>query len=162
MLTQADLKQLFKYNPATGELVRISSSKPVVSNTKTGYSRVRIGDKLFKTHRVIWLLVHGFQPNHIDHINGDRSDNRLANLRNITQYENALNQKLRADNVSGCSGVNWHNSNRWIAQIRDRGKYVYLGSFKVLFDAVAARKSAELKYGYHPNHGRVRARYERD
>lgn len=163
MVSQERLKELFTYNPDTGLLFRLSNSKNVETISKTGYSRTHVDGKQYRTHRVIWMLVHGVEPEEIDHINGARADNRLCNLRNVTKHENTKNHKLRPDNVSGCSGVNFHRaSGKWIAQIRDHGKYIYLGTFSELEIAVSARKAAEEKYGYHKNHGQVRKRYERD
>lgn len=157
-----NLKNEFSYDPETGVVVRIRTGKPVISVRKTGYARINVRGKSYKMHRFIWYFVHGTWPDQIDHINGNRSDNRLANLRNVSARENVLNLKLYPNNRSGCSGVNWHASGRWIAQIRDQGRYVYLGSFKDLSEAIAARKDAEKELGYHENHGTIRTRYPRD
>lgn len=157
-----ELRKSFSYNPDTGCLIRVSTGKQAGSITKTGYMRTWLGPTKYKMHRVAWAIYHGEWPDQIDHINGDRADNRIDNLRNVSKRENSLNHRLRPDNKSGCPGVNWHASGKWIAQIRDAGKYVYLGSFANLEDAVSARKEAEARFGYHKNHGTVRARYERD
>lgn len=162
MISIEDIRSQFSYNPETGLLSRISTGKPVICVGKTGYGRVSINGKQHKIHRIIWMHYHGEAPDQIDHINGDRFDNRIVNLRSVTKRQNSINLKLRPDNKSGCHGVNWHHSNRWIAQIRDDGKYVYLGSFANLDDAVAARKSGEVRLGYHENHGMIRKRYDRD
>lgn len=156
------LRSEFSYNPETGVVTRLRTGKQVISVLKTGYARISVKGKQYKMHRFIWYFVHGVLPEQIDHINGDRSDNRLCNLRDVSYRENVLNLKLYPNNKSGCAGVNWHASGKWVAQIRDQGRYVYLGCFKELSDAVASRKAAEKRLGYHENHGTVRTRYPRD
>lgn len=158
-----DIKKAFSYEPNTGAVTRVSTGRPAGSPTKTGYFRTWLGQTKYKLHRIVWVIHHGEWPDQIDHINGDRADNRIENLRSVSKRENSLNIRLRPDNKSGCPGVNWHaRSSKWIAQIRDDGKYVYLGCFSDLSDAVRARKAAEIKYGYHENHGAERKRYLRD
>lgn len=107
-------------------------------------------------HRIIWLLAYGELPkNQIDHINGIPDDNRLDNLRSVSHRQNALNQKIPKSNTSGVMGVSWaKDCSRWIAGIRIKGKRKHLGSFDNLFDAVCARRSAEIKEGFHINHGK--------
>lgn len=163
METIEALRQVFTYNPETGVLIRNSNGKEAGSMMKTGYLRVWANGKSYKAHRIIWMIYHGEVPDAIDHINGVRSENRIDNLRNVSGAQNSMNQRLRPDNRSGCAGVNWHaKANKWIAQIRNKGKYVYLGSFSELKDAISARRTAESSFGYHENHGQDRFRYERD
>lgn len=158
-----ELRAAFSYDPENGRVIRLSNGRTVGESTKTGYVRAWLGQQKYKLHRLVWAIHHGEWPDQVDHINGDRSDNRMANLRNVSAHENSLNQRLRSDNQSGCSGVNWNaKSGKWLAQIRDKGKYVYLGTFADLDDAVKARKDAEKRLGYHENHGSRRERYERD
>lgn len=158
-----ELRAEIIYNPEEGSFVRRRTGLPVGAKGKTGYCRMYIKGIQYKSHRVAWMIFYGEIPDKIDHINGDRSDNRISNLRSVTSSENSKNQVLRASNTSGCSGVNWHvKCRKWIAQIRDNKKYVYLGSFSELEDAILARKAAEVLYGYHENHGKERTRYERD
>ncbi len=100
--------------------------------------------------------MHGSFPKHqIDHVNGVRNDNRLSNLRTVTNAENTRNGKKRCTNTSGVTGVSWFKPNKsWGAYINAEGERRFLGLFKDLFSAATARKSAERKYNYHPNHGR--------
>lgn len=156
------LKNNLSYDPETGVVVRKSTGRPVTSTSSQGYGRIKLGGRDYKLHRVIWFMVYGELPDQIDHINGIRTDNRLDNLRNVSRHENSVNLKKYPNNTSGQPGVNWHKAARcWIAQIRDRGRYVYLGRFSDLQKAIAARQAAEMTYGYHANHGDERTRYSR-
>ena len=135
---------------------RWAGREAFISATGDGYKRGKIGAKPHKAHRVIWAIVHGAWPEcEIDHINGDRSDNRIVNLRSVTRQENAKNQKVRSDNMSGVLGVSWNKRDkRWQPYIKANGKNKNLGSFRSKADAIAARKAAEKEHGYHENHGR--------
>jgi hypothetical protein len=182
-LTSADLNLLLEYKEDTGLLywkqrtpdsfsaskkysaVRICSSwnvkhagkEALNHKTKHGYLTGCVLSVPFMAHRVIWCMHTGFWPeNFLDHINGDRSDNRLINLRQATALENARNLKLYRKNTSGVPGVCYKKQVRkWIATIRVCDARVHLGYFSEKPDAIAARKKAERFYGFHENHGRV-------
>lgn len=125
------------------------------TQNERGYVRVRILGASVYAHRLAWALTHGQWPNKIDHINGDRSDNRIANLRSVDSLENGHNQRLRKNNTSGVLGVRWNkNAQKWIARIFFNGREINLGAFENRDDAVAARSQAEIEHGFHPNHGR--------
>lgn len=126
------------------------------SVTPKGYRRVRLGFKTFRSHRIVWLMHHDKWPEcEIDHINGNRSDNRIENLRDVSCYENQKNKKRSSRNKSGVAGVYWLEKERaWRAYISLDKKLKHLGHFRVFDDAVAARKAAEAQNGYHQNHGR--------
>ena len=98
-------------------------------------------------HRVVWKIVTGQDPNVIDHINGDGTDNRWENLRSVTIAQNTLNRSLSSNNRSGVSGV-CSVDGRWRATIRGGRNKIILGEYKTFEEAVAARKIAEEKYGY--------------
>ena len=99
--------------------------------------------KQYLAHRIIWILLRGEIPDgmHIDHINGDPSDNRIENLRLATPLENARNSKLPSDNKSGVKGVSQINATTWWAQLSGRS----LGYFSSLSDAEAAIRSVRDK-----------------
>lgn len=120
-----------------------------------GYCKIRIGGKRLQAHRVAWYMYYQEWPTlDIDHINGDKTDNRFLNLREVTRAQNALNRRRNANNKTGIMGVFLIASKRrWGARIGVNGVNTYLGSFETFEGAVARRKAAEIEYGYHPNHG---------
>ena len=102
-------------------------------------------------------MHHGAWPKKgIDHINGITDDNRISNLRDVSQSDNMRNMTTPCRNTSGRIGVYWFARDcKWQAQIRADGKTKHLGYFDDINDAIAARKAAEIEYGYHENHGRA-------
>lgn len=120
-----------------------------------GYRHVEIGRRKFLSHRIVWALVYGVWPEgFIDHIDHNRMNNKISNLRVVTRVENNRNASLRADNTSGAVGVRWHkNSRKWEARVGVSGRLHYLGLFAKFDDAVLARKLADQEVGYHENHG---------
>jgi len=122
-----------------------------------GYSRVLLNGKSLMSHRVIWILTNGPIPNgmQIDHINGNRSDNRVGNLRIASHGENQLNTKIRKSNSSGIKGVSWRPlSKKWQARVSVNGKQESLGYFTTLAAAeVAAKAARDSSHGQFANHG---------
>lgn len=121
-----------------------------------GYICFTLFDKPYRAHRAAYAIHHGVWPkNQIDHINGIRDDNRILNLRDVSNQENSKNQKRSSRNTSGVVGVYWCNKeDKWRSQIAVVGRVKTLGAFTNKLDAIAARKQAEIDYGYHENHGR--------
>lgn len=165
MLTQARLKELFHYCPKSGLLTwscnkgrrylkgKVAGSK---KTNKCGKSYIKLGidGSCYLAHRVIWIFIHGEEPMEIDHINGNGIDNRILNLRNVTPTQNQRNKRRPATNKTGVPGVDYlKNRNKWQARINNNLRRVSLGYFTDWFEAVCARKSAEVKYNYHHNHG---------
>ena len=122
-----------------------------------GYRIGAIFDRLQKSHRIIWAMTRGEWPrNQIDHIDGDRGNNRIENLRDVTNQENAQNITIPSDNTSGTIGVTWCKKNgSWKAQIGVNQRLINLGYFDAKADAINARKLAEREYGFHKHHGRT-------
>lgn len=119
-----------------------------------GYRRGEIYKTQYLAHRIIWKMHHSIDPEEIDHINGDPSDNRISNLRSVSHRSNCKNRKQSRRNSSGVAGVyQTDNGKKWIAIIWS-GKTQYLGRFVKFSEAVIARKSAEKSVGFHPNHDR--------
>lgn len=120
-----------------------------------GYLGIRIDGLQLLLHRAIFFWVTGRLPEFVDHINGDRSDNRWANLREVTRSENGMNMALPSGNTSGVIGVFWNlGKGKWTAKIKVRQKETHLGHFETKDEAIAVRKNAERELGFHANHGR--------
>lgn len=120
-----------------------------------GYIIVAMVGKRILAHRLVWFLVHSEWPDQIDHLNGDRTDNRLANLRSVSGSENQKNLKRPKHNTSGVIGVCWDSTkSKWLAQIKSGRRNHFIGLFDDLASAKRARKLGEKRFGFHPNHGR--------
>lgn len=165
-VTQELLHKYFNYDSSTGKLYwklratklsKIGQPAGCVSGTlpDAGYVIIDLFGKRYQAHRLIWLFVHGSLPDkQIDHINHDRTDNRLANLRLATNHTNMKNKSLYVTNKSGYSGVEPHGNN-WKARIGVDGTKVLLGVFSTFEEAVAARQAGEKLLNYHKNHGNI-------
>ena len=155
-LTQERLNSLYNYDPDTGLLVSKKFKSRREHWAKPGnYITVSIDNKSFLAHRLIWMMVYGHWPDEIDHINGNKQDNSLCNLRNVTALENRRNKCIQKNSTSGVMGVYWHaHHEKWLALIRVNYKLLHLGYFSNKEDAIAARKAAEVNHGFHKNHGR--------
>jgi hypothetical protein len=128
-------------------------------DVQSGYVRVFIFGKHYYAHRIVWQMVNGAIPQGmmIDHINQDKSDNRIHNLRLVSNKQNTQNATRNPRNKSGVAGVFWDKRRgNWQAKIRANDKNIYLGAFNDLSEAAAARAEAEKKYGFHENHGRLK------
>lgn len=160
-----DWHQYFYYEPNTGLLRwRVSRGKVKAGDeagclAKTcGYRLVRLKGKLYLTHRIVWdmlypenKLAHGEEVDHIDH---DRVNNRLSNLRKVKHSENMRNQTKPKNNTSGATGVHWDKrKHRWWAYLYKDGKTTHVGYFVDFDKAVLARKEALAKHNFHINHG---------
>ena len=125
---------------------RFGLGKLAGTPTLDGYRQVRINGKLYREHRVVFMLHHGWVPTYLDHINGVRDDNRVENLRPCTQTQNSYNTSGWGGH-SFPKGVTWHKkARRYQAQISVAGRNKYLGQFKELQDAVAAVNAARAQH----------------
>lgn len=168
MLTQEFLKEVLCYDEFTGYFIWLKSHQKIKSGMRAGsvsesysgkkYIRIAISSKRYLAHRLAFLYMTGnFPHDDVDHISGDGTDNRWANLSHATRTQNGRNQRLFSTNTSGVMGVSWYKRyGKWCAKIGIDGKDICLGYFDKLEDAAAARKEAEIKYGFHKNHGEVR------
>lgn len=154
--TKEQLSEFLLYNAETGHFYRKSDGKRADSNMTIGYRRVRlkINDVYheFLAHRVAWLIVHGVWPeNEIDHINGDRADNSMSNLRHVTRKKNARNLKLRCDNSTGLSGLSVTSYGAWRVRINTN----HVGCYPTRNEAIDARAKYLSENGYTERHGRA-------
>lgn len=141
------LKEVLSYDPDTGSftwLMSLSNNAPkgsIAKNIRHGYMRVRIDNVLYMQHRLAWLYMTGSWPPagmHIDHINGDRADNRWSNLRLATPRQNQQNRRNpEFSNKTGYMGVTLVGG-RYRANITNDGKSIAIGSFDTLEEAHAA------------------------
>lgn len=113
-----------------------------------GYVMICIDGVDYKRHRLVWFAVHKKWPaEELDHINGDRADDRIENLREASKAQNMWNAKTPVTNVSGRKGVSWYEPRKcWRVTIRVNGKPIYGGKFKSLEAAKGARERLEKKY----------------
>lgn len=172
-------RRLLSYDPGTGRLfwlprpesmftegghsaahtcakwnARLAGQEAFTANSY-GYKVGAILGRRYQAHRVAWAILHGVWPSRaIDHIDGDRANNRADNLRDVSHSDNLRNASRRKDNSSGFPGISWSlQRSKWVAYIQ-ADRQISLGRYDTLAEAVAARKAAEKVLGYHPNHGR--------
>lgn len=163
MIDSKFLNRMFDYNQETGELTRAIKHGNQMKGATVGsvairdgkrYLQVMVNFKKMYVHRVIWIMVYGINPETVDHINGNSSDNRLCNLRSVSNLEQQRNLRRSSNNKSGVTGVHWCNTEcKWVSRITVNRKTIKLAWEDDFFEAVCARKSAERRYGFHKNHG---------
>ena len=178
--SQEVLRQLLRYEPETGKLFwkqRDASSFTVPGSKGTewkaawwnsmhagkeafqkirpdGYRRSKVEGQSHYAHRIIWKLHYGVDPAHVDHINGDRTDNRIKNLRSIAPADNNKNMGKSRRNRSGIVGVSQIPCGRWSACIVVGSRFIWLGSHATKEEAVHARLEGERLHGFLPSHRR--------
>jgi len=153
-VTYERVRELFYYNGK--DLVWKASRKGVMRGTSaggvtsSGYKYIGIDRTQYLAHRLIWLFHYGYFPEHqIDHINRDRLDNRIGNLREVSCLCNLKNRGPQKCNITGIKGVVFsERDKRYYARIGVNRKGCYLGSFKNLIDAVLVRYAAEQCLGW--------------
>ncbi len=155
--TQEELKELFTYYPLSGLLLRKKCTcnrhklgELVGGSRADGYCQVMVKSVKYLVHHIVWVMEYGVWPTgHIDHINREPNDNRLANLREVTPSQNNQNTGMSSRNTSGHKGVGWHAPmSMWRARIKVDRKDKHLGYFKNREAAAAAYVDA--KRIYHP------------
>lgn len=139
LLTQRRLREVLDYNPNTGKFFwKVLTGPNASTNKEAGWKMkkdgrmIQIDGKGHYAHRLAWLYVYGIEPSgDIDHINGDKLDNRLINLRNVTRAQNRVNVSgVQKNNTSGYLGVDFHLAKKsWQARISFNGDRLFLGYF---------------------------------
>lgn len=153
-LTANELRTLLYYDPEVGVFTRRTSNKRGQNEgdiaggiAANGYWVIRLGKHLYQAHRLAWLYVHGQWPLcDIDHRNGHRSDNRITNLRDVSNSENCQNARVpRKHNKSGFLGVHLHGE-KWLACISIEGRSTHLGLFETPEAAHTAYVTAKRRH----------------
>lgn len=173
--SQSHLLALLKYEPTTGKLFwkerdlatfatlgagktwnkNFAGAEAFTAIDRKGYLVGAIHNTPYRAARIIYMMHYGTDPTQVDHVDGDRMNNRIQNLRSVSPETNSRNMKLFKNNTSGHAGVTWDtNRQLWIARISDKGRTVNLGRFSGIDEAIAVRKQAELDLKYHPSHGK--------
>lgn len=133
---------------------KVTQKPRLISNNYLQQSIYLLG-KNRTASRIAWFMHYGEWPEHIiDHINGDSTDNRIENLRDVSHKENCRNMARYSTNTTGVAGVSLTEYGTFKARIKVDGEEIHLGNYETLEEAAAARKEAEVEYGYHENHGR--------
>lgn len=144
MLTQERLKQVLNYDHETGlffwkrKVPNVAIGKSAGAIQNKGYIQITIDSHNYLAHRVAWLYVYGEWPKkQIDHINRDKKDNRISNLRDVNNSTNQINIGLRSHNSSGVTGVvkSAKPHKPWAAQIHRNNKKIFLGYFNTIEEA---------------------------
>lgn len=153
------LRSVFRYDPATGHLYKRGQDTPSGRLATKGYRQVFALGKRHMAHRLVWLYFNDeWPPGQLDHINRNKDDNRIENLRVVTNQQNQENVALWSNNRSGFRGVSISASGVFRADIRVDGKTIHLGTFRSAEDAALARMAAEREYysllDYSPNYSR--------
>lgn len=168
---------LINYDPITGSMKWNYKQKDVKDSTRwnaryadkecgtvddKGYRRIlfrlETGAAVkIRAHRLAWFITYGAMPlGEIDHINQDKLDNRLANLRDVSKDINQRNGTRKRNNTSGVPGVTWHKQHKkWYAQANILGVHYSIGLFKDLSEAGNAAKEFRAKHGFTENHGGI-------
>ena len=168
MLTQELVREYLDYDPMSGNLTWIKKpAKKIVIGSKAGsvktagnkrYLQVGLLGTNHNAHRVIWVWMTGEEPIVVDHEDWNGLNNKWSNLRNVTTLINGKNARLPSHNKSGIIGVMWDNTKqKWRVAIKVNGKTIELGYFHDKKIAAQVRRDAEIKYGFHKNHGSDRS-----
>jgi hypothetical protein len=171
-----ELASLVAYDPLTGQLTYLErprgyfksdkswktwntrfSGRPAMNvKNSRGYLVGRVNNTSMKAHRAAWALHYGRWPTYeIDHVNGNKMDNRIENLRDVRTSENGKNRPKQRNNTSGVTGVGYtQTTGKWFARIKVSQKLIHLGYFNTKEGAVRSRLLAENRYGFTDRHGK--------
>ena len=152
MLTQERLKEVLDYDQHTGTFTwkvaqrRKNKKGTVGSDHNVGYLQIRVDYKGYLSHRLAWLYCYGYFPHEIDHVNGNKKDNRIENLREVSHTCNLRNCKLSKNNKTGVTGVRIvrnYKKIKYRTEITLHGTVMLIGEFYDFDEAVAHRLAVE-------------------
>ena len=163
-ITQDVVKRFFHYDPDTGVFKRVAKINRhtgqlqpcdyvIDGDNGSGYRRTFIIDRKYMVHKLIFVFMTGEYPNHVDHINGDKRDNRWENLRKVTHSENMLNKGVYKNSTTGVPGVNFRNG-KYVASVCKSGKRYTAGEFVNIEAAIEAVNQLRSDLHFHDNHGK--------
>lgn len=149
-MTRDEAVDLLDYDPSSGDFRwKVQSGGTIpgrIAGTahNNGYWQIKARGTAYLAHRLAWLMVHGEWPlNEVDHINGDKRDNRIANLRTATRSQNMANKGANRNNTSGYKGVSlFKRTGKWVACYRKDGRTVHVGYFDTAEEAAQAHRVA--------------------
>lgn len=174
MITRDLLISLLNYDPQSGRFVwrvrdrsyfessrsfkqwndRYAGKEAGTTKPDSGYRMIAIFKKQVRAHHLAWLWMYGVMPSgEVDHINGKRDDNRIANLRDVPKHENTKNKRLLPSNKTGHHGVTVAKHGKFRAKGYIGNCQKHLGYFDSIEEAIAARVRFEQANGFHQNHG---------
>jgi hypothetical protein len=154
------LHDKLSYDPKSGHLTwnyttQWTKKGTIAGTNCLGYIKISVNKVIIPAHRIAWAMHYGTWPfGEIDHINGNRVDNRIENLREVTHQQNCMNRAKAQNNKSGYKGVSWHKvAKKWQAHLSIGGKSVYLGLFETAEKAHDAyEQSVQMAYGMFLRH----------
>lgn len=163
-LTQEMINEYLSYDDVTGHLTwikkpskKVHKGKRAGYDLKTGYRAITLFGGSYQEHHLIWFINYGYWPKEIDHINHNKSDNSLDNLREVSHAENARNMKQLSDTITGEQGIYYdRRKDRYVATIRSNGKVIYSKTAKPedIDDLIKQREAKLIELGFHSNHGK--------
>ena len=153
MTKQHEITEVLSYSRETGQFLWLEKlhatrvrGRAAGSLDRSGHRRIKLNGRRYFAHHLVWVIEKGWLPKMLDHINGDPDDNRVANLRECTPTQNAINMRRSAANTTGVKGVTRCERGRWRAVIRVNKKLKALGRFDTKEQAAAAYLDAAKKY----------------
>jgi hypothetical protein len=157
-------EEYFQYDPKSGSLMwkklpkksRSKIGSIAGAKNSRGYLLIKFGGKSLKLHRIIFFMHNGFLPDEIDHVDHNKLNNKIENLRPVSHQENHRNMRKQSNNSSGHVGIYFDEKiGKYRARIGVNSKAIHLGSFSNINDAIEKRRLAEIFYGFHENHGKI-------
>lgn len=149
LISQRRLKEIIHYDAVSGVFTNkitrggVKAGSIIGGVNDRGYVKFNVDRRKYRAHRLAWLYVNGsFPVGELDHKNRDKTDNRIANLREITRSANVLNTGIRVNNTSGYTGITLSKAGRFVAHYCTK----YLGTFSTLSEALTARQTAGAVY----------------